>query len=71
MVQLRLMRPFPIELLALSLLFYVALILSIYVFHKPAQWAFLGLIASLLLALITEWLYRILGGIPFEIHSSP
>lgn len=31
-------------LIALALLFYVALILSIYVSHKPARWAFLGIL---------------------------
>jgi hypothetical protein len=42
-------------LLALALIFYVALILSIYVFHKPARWAFLGVVDSLILAYIVHW----------------
>ena len=42
-------------LFALALLFYVALILSIYVFHKPARWAFLGILDSLILAYVVHW----------------
>ena len=42
-------------LLALSLIFYVALILSIYVFHKPARWAFFGIVDSLILAYAVHW----------------
>ena len=43
-------------LFALALLFYVALILSIYVFHKPARWAFLGILDSLILAYAVHWI---------------
>ena len=44
-------------LFALALLFYVALILSIYVFHKPARWAFLGMLDSLILAYAVHWIH--------------
>ena len=43
-------------LFALALVFYVALILSIYVFHKPARWAFIGIVDSLILAYIVHWI---------------
>jgi hypothetical protein len=46
----------PIGFLALSLIFYVALVFSVYVFHKTALWAFLGIVGSILLACITVWL---------------
>ena len=46
----------PIGFLALSLIFYVALVFSVYVFHKPTLWAFLGIVGSILLACITQWL---------------
>src|ERR1700738_4184199 len=44
-------------LFALALLFYVALILSIYVSHKPARWAFLGILDSLILAYAVHWIH--------------
>jgi hypothetical protein len=44
-------------LFALALLFYIALILSIYVFHKPARWAFLGILDSLILAYAVHWIH--------------
>jgi hypothetical protein len=43
-------------LFALALLFYVALILSIYVFHKPARWAFLGILDSIILVYAVHWI---------------
>ena len=42
--------------LVLALIFYVALILSIYVFHKPALWAFLGSLDSLILVYVVHWI---------------
>jgi hypothetical protein len=44
-------------LLALAFLFYVALMLSIYVFHKPAHWAFLGILDSLVLVYVVHWIH--------------
>jgi hypothetical protein len=41
--------------LASALIFYVALIFSIYVLHKPARWAFLGIVGSLVLAYLVHW----------------
>jgi hypothetical protein len=46
----------PIGFLTLSLVFYVALVSSIYIFHKPARWAFLGILGCILLAYITHWI---------------
>jgi hypothetical protein len=46
----------PIGFLVLSLVFYLALIFSIYAFHNPARWAFFGVVGSLLLACIASWL---------------
>jgi len=43
-------------LLALALIFYVALMLSIYIFHKPARWAFIGIVDSFILAYIVHWI---------------
>jgi hypothetical protein len=43
--------------IALALLFYAALILSIYVSHKPARWAFLGILDSLILAYVVHWIH--------------
>ena len=48
--------PTVLGLIALAFLFYVALILSIYVFHKPAHWAFLGLLDSVILAYVVHWI---------------
>jgi hypothetical protein len=48
--------PLLLGLFGLALLFYVALILSIYVFHKPARWAFLGVLDTLLLAGAVHWI---------------
>ena len=39
-----------------AFIFYVALILSIYIFHKPARWAFLGIVVSLILAYLVHWI---------------
>ena len=44
-------------LFALALLFYVALILSIYISHKPAHWAFLGILNSLILDYAVHWIH--------------
>jgi hypothetical protein len=54
--RLKLGFPTVLGLFALALLFYVALILSIYVFHKPAFWAFLGLEDCLILAYVVHWI---------------
>ena len=51
--------PNPIGFPALScllLVFYVALVSSIYIFHAAARWAFFGIVGSLLLAYIAHWL---------------
>ena len=44
-------------LLALAFIFYVALMLSIYIFHKPARWAFIGIVDSFILAYIVHWIH--------------
>jgi hypothetical protein len=54
--RLKLGFPTVLGLLALAFLFYVALSLSIYVFHKPARWAFLGILDSLILAYVVHWI---------------
>ena len=53
---LKLAFPTVLGFLALAFLFYVALILSIYVFHKPARWAFIRIVNSLVLAYIAHWI---------------
>ena len=54
--RLKLGFPTVLGLLALAFLFYVALSLSIYVVHKPARWAFLGIEDSLILAYVVHWI---------------
>jgi hypothetical protein len=54
--RLKLGFPTVLGLFALALIFYVALILSIYAFHKPALWAFIGIVDSLILAYIVHWI---------------